>query len=212
MRRSKLGPSLVTAVLLLGICAFGPSGLKHLGPWFLALAAVVVMLTQPTPAAAELASREDKRSALAILLAANLGVLTPAIEYALRRDPTPGPFEPTVFFGGALLAAGVAFRVWAIQTLDASFTAVVKTSADQRLISTGPYRWLRHPSYTGILVALVGAAITFESWAGAAVTAVVMVPVYLYRIRIEERALVARFGEAYREFAARRWALLPPLY
>ena len=93
-----------------------------------------------------------------------------------------------------------------------SFTAVVKTSADQRLISTGPYRWLRHPSYTGILVALVGAAVTFESWFGAAAIVLVMVPVYLHRIRVEERALLARFGDEYRQFAARRWALLPPLY
>lgn len=212
MQRSKLGPSLVTAALLLVICAFGPAGLEHPGPWLLAAAAVVVMLTQPTPRAAEFVSSVDRLSALSILLAANLGVLAPALEYAFRREVWPAPAEWTVLVGGLLLASGVAFRVWAIQTLDTAFTAVVKTSADQRLISTGPYRWLRHPAYTGIVVALVGAALVFESMWGAASVVLVMLPVYLYRIRIEERALVERFGDEYRQFAARRWALLPPLY
>jgi protein-S-isoprenylcysteine O-methyltransferase Ste14 len=212
MRRSKLGPSLITAALLLAICALGPSGLWHPAPWLLAAAAVMVMLTQPTPTAAELRSSSDRLSALAILLAGNLTVLAPAIEYALRREVRPAPLAWTVLAGAALLAGGVAFRVWAIRTLDTSFTAVVKTSAEQRLIATGPYRWLRHPSYTGIVVALTGAAVLFESlWAAASIV-VVMLPVYVYRIRLEEQALVDRFGDEYRAFAARRWALLPPVY
>lgn len=210
MKRSKLGPSLITATLLLVICAFGPAGLGHPGPWLLALAAVVVMVTQPTPRLAEFASPADRLSAVAILLAANLGVLVPAVEYAFRRELRPGPLEWTVFVGGALLGSGVAFRVWAIQTLDTAFTAVVQTTAEQRLVTTGPYRWLRHPSYTGIVVALAGAALLFESVFGAAVIVLVMLPVYAYRIRLEERALVERFGDEYRSFAARRWALLPP--
>lgn len=212
MLRSKLGPSIVLAALLLAICGFGPAGLLHPSPWLLVAATVVVLLTQPTPSAADFASKADRASALGILVAANVGIFTPAIEYALRPEVRPPPLAWTVFAGATLLVTGVALRVWAIRTLDTAFTAVVQTSDEQRLISTGPYRRLRHPSYTGIVVALSGAALLFESLAAVAALVVVVLPVYLYRIRVEEQALVVRFGDEYRSFAAERWALLPPLY
>lgn len=212
MKRSRLGPSLIPAALVLGLCALGPAGVLHPSPWILAVATVVVMVTQPTPTASQFASPVDRFSAIAILIAGNVGTLTPAVEYTLRQEVRPAPLSWMVWVGALVLALGVALRVWAIQTLDRAFTAVVQTTAEQQLITGGPYRWLRHPSYTGVLIGLVGASLLFESLAGVVAMVGVMLPVYVFRIRIEEQALIARFGEAYREFSARRWALIPPLY
>lgn len=204
--------AVVPPLLILAPCLLRPVRLWHPSPWALALAAFVVFVTQPTPSGKELASSADKRSAVAILLGSNLVTLTPLIEFLVRTELQPPPLSWPALVGIVILFAGVVLRVWAIRTLATAFTAVVQTTADQQLIERGPYRWLRHPSYTGVMVSFLGSALAFWSLAGFVAAIVVMLPIYRFRIGIEEAALTARFGDAYRAFSKRRWALVPGLW
>ncbi len=86
---------------------------------------------------------------------------------------------------------------------------VVKTSADQTVVDRGPYRVLRHPSYTGLLLALIGVGLMLGNWLGSLVSLTLMVVALQYRIRIEERALLAALGDGYRSFATSRARLVP---
>ena len=114
--------------------------------------------------------------------------------------------------GAFLAAAGLCLRLWSIRTLGRFFTGTVQVVPDQQVVDDGPYRVLRHPSYTGALLTALGIALAFGSALGAVATLALGIPAYIHRITIEERALLAELGDAYRAYRERTWRLLPFVY
>ncbi|MDP8989033.1 MAG: isoprenylcysteine carboxylmethyltransferase family protein [Acidobacteriota bacterium] len=115
-----------------------------------------------------------------------------------------------VFFCGiGLMLAGVAFRWWAIATLGKFFTFDVAIQASQRVVDSGPYRYIRHPSYTGALMTQAGIGLALGNWAGLLALMVCMAIAYSYRIRVEERALITALGEPYRKYLRRTRCIIP---
>jgi protein-S-isoprenylcysteine O-methyltransferase Ste14 len=114
--------------------------------------------------------------------------------------------------GLALLAAGVALRTWAILTLGRLFKFVVVIQEGHQVVTAGPYRLLRHPSYTGGLVAFLGAGLALDSW--LSVLAIVLIPLaaILVRIRVEEAELASALGPEYQSYAGRTRRLIPGLW
>ena len=104
---------------------------------------------------------------------------------------------------------GLLLRWWAFVTLGRYFTVILKTSDDQPVIESGPYRLLRHPSYTGLLLALLGCGLIFQNWLSAAGSVSIVLAALVYRIRIEERALNLALGDRYSDFSAGRARLVP---
>jgi protein-S-isoprenylcysteine O-methyltransferase len=124
----------------------------------------------------------DRASALAIIAAVGLaGTITMACAL-LGLGTIPGEGIRRL----ALMAGGPAFRIWALRTLRRLFTAVVRTQAGQRVVRAGPYRYLRHPSYTGTFCTLIGFGFALGSWPGAILMPALPLPAYLYRIHVEE--------------------------
>jgi len=111
--------------------------------------------------------------------------------------------------GAILMLAGVALRFWAFTTLGRNFTQTVVTDAQQELIQSGPYKLIRHPSYTGALITLVFLGLAFGSWIASCVILVIVASIYVYRIQVEERALQAHFGAAFDEYRKRTKRLIP---
>ncbi len=107
---------------------------------------------------------------------------------------------------------GLVLRWWSFVTLGRYFTIVVRTSADQAVISRGPYRVLRHPSYTGLLAALLGCGLMLGNWVGAAASLLVVLVALVFRLLREERALVDVLGDTYRDFAEDRARLVPHVW
>jgi protein-S-isoprenylcysteine O-methyltransferase Ste14 len=120
--------------------------------------------------------------------------------------------EYAVAIGAVIAVVGLGIRGWALRTLGKFFTMPITIAADHRLVQNGPYRWIRHPAYTGGFLTMVGLAVALGSWLGVVVTLLAGVSVYVYRIRIEEAALRTRFGTEYDEYARRTYRLLPGLY
>lgn len=114
--------------------------------------------------------------------------------------------------GVLLLVAATAGRAWAVRTLGRWFTTTVRTDAEQPVIQEGPYRWVRHPSYTSMLLALAGIGLALGNW--LAVVSFLVLPFLglVVRIRVEERALLTRLGEAYAQYAENRRRLIPGLW
>jgi protein-S-isoprenylcysteine O-methyltransferase Ste14 len=108
-----------------------------------------------------------------------------------------------------ILLAGLVLRSWSIKTLGAYFTAAVKVSTDQPVITAGPYRMLRHPSYTGLLLAMTGVGLASANWVGVAGMALLTLAGLLWRIHAEERALLTTLGDPYRAYAAQHKRLVP---
>lgn len=117
------------------------------------------------------------------------------------------------FYGGIVtLVAGSLLRRHCWRMLGASFTGDVRASADQQVVTRGAYSFLRHPSYTAGLAMNTGIGIALGSWASAALLAAGSLAVYSYRMRVEERTLLAVIGEPYREFLRTRKRMIPFVY
>lgn len=112
----------------------------------------------------------------------------------------------------ALFVIGLSLRIWAIVSLGKFFTVQVAVHADHRVVRSGPYRWLRHPSYTGALIAFSGlGALAGNAWS-LAIILIGTGAAFAYRIAVEERALRARLGEEYVEYARVTRRLIPFVY
>lgn len=116
------------------------------------------------------------------------------------------------WLGLLVLVAGLGIRLWAIRVLWRFFTVDVAIHSGQRLVENGPYRHIRHPAYTGSLLAFAGLAICMSSWISALVLLIPIASVFLRRISIEERALTAAFPVEYPEYAKRTYRLFPGIY
>jgi len=121
------------------------------------------------------------------------------------------PWTPGLFWAGAVVTAGgFLFTVWARVHLGRNWSATVTLKQDHELITTGPYGIVRHPIYTGLLIAIIGSAIARDEVRG--VLAVVVAWAALWRkLKLEEKWMVEMFGEKYRAYRARVPALIPGL-
>jgi protein-S-isoprenylcysteine O-methyltransferase len=113
---------------------------------------------------------------------------------------------------GTVFAAGLVLRWWAIFSLGRLFTVDVAIADDHELIVRGPYHLMRHPSYSGMMLAFAALAVTFQNWLSLACVLVPISAALAYRIYVEEIALEATFGDAYREYAATTKRLIPGLF
>jgi protein-S-isoprenylcysteine O-methyltransferase Ste14 len=119
---------------------------------------------------------------------------------------------PLFVLGMVLICAGIAIRQWAVALLGELFTVDVRVHPGQAVVERGPYRWVRHPSYTGLILTFVGIGLALGNWASLLVLAVVPTLGLVVRIRFEERALLHGLGEPYRRFAASRPHLFPGVW
>lgn len=124
---------------------------------------------------------------------------------------TPAAGAPGMWLaaGLCLMGAGVEVRIWAIDTLGPWFTYDVRVELGQHLVTTGPYRWMRHPSYTGALLAAAGVGVALGS--PLTVVAALTPPLLAvrYRVRLEESALRRAFGPAWAAYARRTPRYVP---
>lgn len=111
--------------------------------------------------------------------------------------------------GMVMLVTGVALRLWAFHALGRYFTFSVTVRPDQPVITTGPYRLLRHPGYAGGLLATIGIGLMWGNWVGLATLTVLLLVFIIWRIRTEEKALLATLDSRYRTYAAQRKRLVP---
>ena len=207
----RLATCSVALVVLLGPFAFAPDRLLHPSPWILVFAVLAVYLGQPTPPSKAFADPLDKGSAQLIVIGGNVSTLLPVVEFVARSDLSPPPLSAWVVVGALSVVAGAILRIRAIATLGRFFTAVVQVQAGQRVIREGPYAWVRHPSYSGVLLVLLGEAALFQSVVGLLCVVLVMLPIYMFRIRIEEKALLEGLGDEYRRYQEEVGALVPRL-
>jgi protein-S-isoprenylcysteine O-methyltransferase Ste14 len=113
--------------------------------------------------------------------------------------------------GYALCAGGALLFVVSVVYLKRGFFGEVEPATDN-LITTGPYRLVRHPLYLGMFLATVGLAVAFRSLWGLVIGLAVFVPLGLWRARLEEKALVQSFGPEWEDYAAETFFILPLVY
>lgn len=116
------------------------------------------------------------------------------------------------YLGCLFIAFGVTIRLMAVAALKQQFTTKVSIIERHKIVETGIYKMVRHPAYLGHLASLLGIGLVLGNWVG--LTALVALPftAILYRIHVEESALLNYFGPAYQEYASRTKRLLPGIW
>ncbi len=180
-----------------------------------ALASVLVLLWVVRIAEIRLCQRNRKKGAvsargskpLRVMLAGTLAVNAFIIADLVvsGREPNPG----LIAAGAAMLAARAALKFWSVRALSGFWSAEIEIREDHRLVTTGPYAFLRHPAYLANIVEAAAYPVMAGSWPGLVAMIALVVPAHLVRIRVEEQELGRKFGgcfEAYRKATA---ALIP---
>jgi len=148
-----------------------------------------------------------RRLAILPTMAAAIAAVYLAPQLAPQATIRPG--VAAFVAGVVIMLGGLVLRGWSIKTLGEYFTGRVMVSANQPVITTGPYRVLRHPSYTGFLLACAGYGLASANWASLAIMVLLPLAVFFWRIRAEENALLATLGDRYRCYADRHKRLIP---
>ncbi len=114
-----------------------------------------------------------------------------------------------IIAGSILLLTGTIFRLYAISVLGKYFSATVQIKDGHRIIKAGPYKLLRHPSYTGAYIVMRGSAVFLHSIIGILVFGIGMLLIYHLRIKTEEKTLIQNFGKEYLDYSRRTWKMFP---
>ena len=156
------------------------------------------------------ARRQDRGSRVVLIGVLMLGILAGIL--LASKDPATAitSARPFLFWLGILLIyAGIALRLYAIHVLGAFFTTVVAVAPEQTVIETGPYRLIRHPSYTGFLITLLGFGLCLTNWLSLLVIMACALIGFSYRIRVEEQVLQEQLGQRYQEYMRHTKRLIP---
>ena len=153
--------------------------------------------------------RQDRLSGPALIAGLVVAIIAGQRAAVFLPRYAIGFLRPEIFALGLLVAvSGIAFRWYAIAVLGRYFTPRVIVAAGQSVVETGPYRLIRHPSYTGALLTLLGVLMCATNWLSLACF-VLAVPGFAYRIAVEERALAGGIGPPYRDYMRRTKRLIP---
>jgi len=162
-----------------------------------------------------------KRSTGTVRDRGSLLILWIVIATAVMASQWIGETGPRNMFGGAhwlrlagtfVMVVGLAIRWVAITSLGKSFSSNVTIQDSQTIKKTGLYRFIRHPSYLGLLLVFLAVGLHSRNWIAFAIALLPTVAVLLYRIQIEESALATAFGEEYAAYSRNTKRLIPGLY
>jgi len=173
------------------------------------LSEIVLALLKRSPRAS--AHREDRGSLRAVWLAIAGGIFIATVAQSTGVARLPGPPPLLRLAAWVLLAGGLVLRWTAILTLGRFFTVDVAVHRDHTVVQTGLYRKIRHPSYTGLLIAFLGIGVFFGNWLSLFGLLIPVVLAVLNRVAKEERALLEALGPEYASYCARTGRFLPGL-
>lgn len=187
-----------------------PELIIHYKNLVLIAANMALWLFQPSVSAKETADNKsnDQYSVLLIIAMSMISTIVPIVDWAYFSPTQSGDVAITIL-GFLLLWSGVLLRNYSIKILGRHFTATIQLQKDHHLIQHGPYRIIRHPSYLGALVALVGSAVFLNSLAGTITAVVAMMIAYFFRINAEEKVLAGLFGKDYHNYQKTTKKLIP---
>ena len=171
-----------------------------------------LLLTVTRRSRSRTGTKQDRSTLLVVWLVIMVSVA--AGIYVAKHWPAAAlPHHRSFMFAGvALFVTGLLLRWWAIITLGRFLTVDVAIEPDHELIERGPFRMVRHPSYTGVLLAFVGLALTLGNWAALLAILVPIGAAFIHRMNVEENALSGALGPQYTDYMRRTNRLVPFLY
>lgn len=202
----------LVAIMLLNLVPLlgRPELLLHYKTLILVIAAASLWLSQPAFSStdAKAHAESDKNSIIIILVMSSLSVIASVVEWGYTTDTAYSSFGLNVI-GLLLLTSGIIIRIWAIKTLGRNFTATVTLTDDHKFIVEGPYKLVRHPSYLGAFMAIVGCPVFLNAPWATLISFVFMTIAYVIRITVEEKMLTSYFGKSYEKYKRKTKMFIP---
>jgi protein-S-isoprenylcysteine O-methyltransferase Ste14 len=208
---------LVFSALNFALAVIGWGSLRDffLHPPFIGLAVVTFLLAVAAAFAGGNLSqgvREDRSNRWVITAFMVLSVVNGFLPaFTDRRDFWTIDGDMVRWIGVVLFGLGGALRLWPVHVLGKRFSGLVAIQPGHELVTDGIYRYVRHPSYLGLLITVLGWALAFRSGVGVLIAALHLIPL-VARMNAEERLLRSEFGEKYAAFCRRTWRLVPGVY
>jgi protein-S-isoprenylcysteine O-methyltransferase len=179
--------------------------------WMLAAVSALANVFQPAYSLFERSRTPyDRHTAAQIVWTVYLTQVAALTELVLRRRASV-PLDALTWVAFGAMLAGLGLRTWAVLLLGRFFTWNIEIQPGQGIVRSGPYRLIRHPSYTGALVTFVASCVLLRSWIAAVLALVALTLAFWRRIRYEEKLLRVAFPE-YDEYASHTGMLLPRLH
>jgi protein-S-isoprenylcysteine O-methyltransferase Ste14 len=144
-----------------------------------------------------------------VLIALSLGAAIAAASIATSAAPSLRAPGAVRVLGIIVMWLGLATRVWAVAALGGAFRTTVEVDPDQVVVATGPYKWIRHPSYAGLLLIVAGLGLALGNWLSLAACLALPLPALAWRMHVEEAELSRVLGEPYRAYQTRTARLVP---
>jgi protein-S-isoprenylcysteine O-methyltransferase Ste14 len=209
--------TLASVSLFLALAVWGEGGLTAFArvPALIALAAISYVCAAAalfTTGSLSSGEREDRGNRWVLAAFGLIGLAVASLPAWSDRTGFAVFGGTTVrWIGVALYAGGCALRMVPVFVLGRRFSGLVAIQPDHALVTDGLYRRVRHPSYLGMVILMVGWALVFRSWIGLGLAALT-VPILIARMNAEEALLGSQFGDAYAIYKARSWRLIPWVY
>lgn len=160
---------------------------------------------------ARLEPSSSRWTRLALFLAAAALLALPHVRPAFLNQRFLPPGLWTFWLGAAVCAAGFLFSIWARRNLGKNWSQAVTLKNDHELITTGPYSLVRHPIYTGLLLAFLGSAIARAEWRGLLALALIFFALWR-KLTLEEKWMREQFGDSYETYSRQVRSLVPYLF
>ncbi len=199
---------------ILPIMIFKIELLQRVEPWLAWLGAALMIYTQPcanliAPWAKSMTSDHDKWSGIVVMFAS---YIVSFVSIFLFITNTPSQSMTHIIFGFFSIAIGLMLRWFAIRTLGVFFTAKLQINPKHNLIKTGIFKYVRHPSYLGVLIIICAQMILYRQLFLFTMSVILLLFAYLFRIKHEEKMLIEKFGDEYRIYQKNTKCIIPFIY
>lgn len=154
---------------------------------------------------------KDQQTLLLFRVAVLAGLIMSSLLYAFV-DLLSFKNEYLIYPACFMVVFGLGLRWWAVQKLAARFTVKVSIIQEHQLEKTGPFLFLRHPSYSALLIYHLGLGLLMQNVLCCLILIILPLIVILIRIKVEEALLLDYFGEEYKTYSSQSWRLLPWIY
>ena len=144
---------------------------------------------------------------IAIVISMTLGILS-----ANYWSATIMPAGIALYLGSGFIIAGMIIRFTAVWSLGKFFTVNLGIQDNHRLVRTGLYKYIRHPSYSGSLLSFAGFCLSLNNWLSLLIIMIPVIATFINRINIEEKLLLGQFGSEYEEYKRKTKRLVPLIY
>jgi protein-S-isoprenylcysteine O-methyltransferase len=213
MRKFLVGLAASAGLAIIPALIGNPAALQHPQLWVLIGVGMLASLTQPAYKPIDRAAPpEDRGTSSQIVWTVYITQCIGVFEAVFFRYPESFVWDALTTIALLLAVAGALFRAWAVATLGRFFTWHVRVQQGQKVISDGPYRFVRHPSYAGAIVLYVCTMLVLKAWFAAALVLIFLTLAFVRRIRYEERLLVSALGDDYVSYSRNLKRLVPTLW